>query len=107
MSDSSDFDGSFVPNKASRKKKASIYSDEEIWESDQDSDVPVKRKSKKPKNFIVDDSESDSASDRDFSSPKKSRKSSKKIETDSGFRIFHRMTDRLQTKRIFSYFSYF
>merc|ERR1712223_1248810 len=86
MSDSSDFDGSFVPNKASRRKSSNIYSDEDVWESDEEDfelDISGKSKNKKSKKFIVSDSEGDADSDEDFSSPKKSRKSKKKIETDS------------------------
>ena len=95
MSDSSDFDGSFVPNKASRRKSSNIYSDEDVWESDQEDfelDISGKSKNRKSKKFIVSDSEGDADSDEDFSTPKKSRKSKKKIETDSGFKNFQDYT---------------
>ena len=98
MSDSHDSDGDFVLGKKSKKKSGMIYSDPEVWESDQESDdTPLKNKSRKSKKVIESESESDSntesdamsddatESDEDFSSPKKSRKSSRKIKSDSGF----------------------
>ena len=97
MSDSHDSDGDFVLGKKSKKKSRMIYSDPEVWESDQESETPLKNKSRKSKKVIESESESDSntesdamsddatESDEDFSSPKKSRKSSRKMKSDSGF----------------------
>ena len=96
MSDSNDSDGDFVLSKKSKKKSSMIYSDPEVWGSDQE-DSPVKNKRKgKSKKFIKSDSEKsdsdfeseteESESDEDFSSPKKNRKSSKKRRSDSGFK---------------------
>ena len=100
MSDSHDSDGDFVLGKKSKKKSRMIYSDPEVWESDQESDeTPLKNKSRKSKIVIESESESDSNTESDAMSDdddtesdeklhfgtKKSRKSSRKIESGSGF----------------------
>ena len=100
MSDSHDSDGDFVLGKKSKKKSGMIYSDPEVWESDQESDeTPLKNKSRKSKKVIESESESDSNTESDAMSDdddtesdeklhfgtKKSRKSSRKIKSDSGF----------------------
>ena len=99
MSDSHDSDGDFVLGKKSKKKSPMIYSDPEVWKSDQESDeTPLKNKSRKSKKVIESESESDSNTESDAMSDddtesdeklhfgtKKSRKSSRKIKSDSGF----------------------
>ena len=91
MSDSHDSDGDFVPSKKSKKKSPMIYSDPEVWESDQENDdTPLKNKSRKSKKVIESESESDSNTESDAMSDddtesdeklhfgtKKSRKSAK------------------------------
>ena len=92
MSDSHDSDGDFVLGKKSKKKSPMIYSDPEVWESDQENDdTPLKNKSRKSKKVIESESESDSNTESDAMSDddtesdeklhfgtKKSRKSSAK-----------------------------
>ena len=66
MSDSHDSDGDFVLGKKSKKKSGMIYSDPEVWESDQESDdTPLKNKSRKSKKVIESESESDSNTESD------------------------------------------
>ena len=66
MSDSHDSDGDFVPGKRSKKKSPMIYSDPEVWESDQENDdTPLKNKSRKSKKSIESESESDSNTESD------------------------------------------